>query len=132
MTSAEYEIELAVRWRDCDAMGHVNNAVYATYIEQARVDFLEEVVGLDTQGDGLVLASLTIDYLEAIEMDATVTVTLLVQDIGTTSITVSHEIRAGGSLKAEAEARFVHIDREEGTPTPIPDHWLARIEPFAG
>ena len=40
-----FETTIGVRYRDIDAMGHVNNAVYATYLEQARVRYVDHVLG---------------------------------------------------------------------------------------
>jgi acyl-CoA thioester hydrolase len=57
-----YTTDIEVRYRDLDTMGHVNNAVYATYLEQARMDYFRDLLGLtmdDVQG---VIAHLEIDY----------------------------------------------------------------------
>lgn len=55
--------ERPVMLRDLDAFGYVNNAVYLTYVENARVGFLSEVAGLRTiEQIGNVMASATLDY----------------------------------------------------------------------
>lgn len=77
-------IGLAVRFRDVDANGHVNNAVYATYTEQARMRYVDEVAGADLEVTGLVLATLEIDVRRPIEFGETVTVATRVPDVGTT------------------------------------------------
>ncbi len=126
----EYEVTLAVRWRDCDPMGHVNNAVYATYLEHARINYLRDVAGLNPQRDGLVIASLSLDFHESLEMNTSVTIGVRVDDIGNTSMGMEYEIRSEGTLVAEAETQFVNVDRETGTPERIPTAWRERIQEF--
>lgn len=117
-----YTTEIDVRFRDIDAMGHVNNAVYATYIEQARTEYYRDVLAADLSGTSTVLASLSIDFRRAVELtDRTVTVSIDVAELGRTSITMTHEVRTGGQVVADAEATIVTLDPDSGEPTPIPD-----------
>ena len=117
-----YTTEIDVRFRDIDAMGHVNNAVYATYIEQARTEYYRDVLTADLSGTSTVLASLSIDFRRAVELtDRTVTVSIDVAELGRTSITMTHEVRTGGQVVADAEATIVTLDPDSGEPTPIPD-----------
>jgi len=128
MEEFPFEISLETRFRDVDSMGHVNNAVYVTYLEQARVVFLQDVAGLDTRESGIVIADLSIDYRRPIDLGGTVTVGLRVDDVGTRSIEQAYEIRADGDLAATARATTVHVDPETGESVPIPDEWRERIE----
>ena len=58
-----FETEIAVRYRDLDTYGHVNNAVYATYVEQARLAYLTTVLGAETPRDlSIVIAELTVEF----------------------------------------------------------------------
>ena len=117
-----YTTEIDVRFRDIDAMGHVNNAVYATYVEQARTEYYRDVLAADLSGTATVLASLSIDFRRAVELtDGTVTVSIDVAELGRTSITMTHEVRTGGQVVADAEATIVTLDPDSGEPTPIPD-----------
>jgi len=56
---------LQTRWRDLDAMGHINHAAYLTFMENARLEFYESL-GFSSrnsgQTDGIILASMTIQY----------------------------------------------------------------------
>ena len=58
---------VASRWRDMDAIGHINNATYLTYFETARVDFLKQL-GFDLLKrdveNGVILASMKVDYIK--------------------------------------------------------------------
>jgi len=117
-----YTADIDVRFRDVDALGHVNNAVYATYIEHARTRFFRDVLDLDISRASTVLASLSIDFRRPVELaDDAVAVTVEIADLGRSSATMTHEIRVGDAVAAEAEATLVALDPETGEPTPIPD-----------
>jgi acyl-CoA thioester hydrolase len=129
MTDFEYETELQVRFRDLDAMGHVNNAVYATYLEQARVDYYDEVLGVGLDDIDTVLVNLDIDYRHEVRLDdETVTIAMGVRDIGRSSVTVAYEVRAGDRVAATAETTQVYIDPEEGGSRPLPEEWVETME----
>ena len=59
---SEFSTDIQVRFRDIDAMGHVNNAVYATYVEQARTEYFEEILEEGLDAVSTVLASLELSY----------------------------------------------------------------------
>ncbi|WP_144925150.1 acyl-CoA thioesterase [Halorubrum salsamenti] len=128
-----YTTEIDVRFRDIDAMGHVNNAVYATYIEQARTTYFRDVLDADISSLATVLASLSIDFRYPVELtDETVTVEIEIANLGSSSVTMTHEVRTGGEVVAEAEATLVSLDPDSGEPAPIPDEYRSTIESFHG
>jgi acyl-CoA thioester hydrolase len=129
MTDFEYETELQVRFRDLDAMGHVNNAVYATYLEQARVDYYADVLGVGLDDIDTVLVNLEIDYRHEVTLaDGTVTVAMGVRSIGESSVVVGYELRAGDRVAATAETTQVYVDPEAGTSRPLPEDWIEKME----
>jgi len=129
MTDFEYETELQVRFRDLDAMGHVNNAVYATYLEQARVDYYADVLGVGLDDIDTVLVNLEIDYRHEVTLDdGTVTVAMGVRSIGESSVVVGYELRAGDRVAATAETTQVYVDPEAGTSRPLPEDWVEKME----
>jgi len=129
MTDFEYETELQVRFRDLDAMGHVNNAVYATYLEQARVDYYADVLGVGLDDIDTVLVNLEIDYRHEVTLaDETVTVAMGVRSIGESSVVVGYEVRAGDRVAATAETTQVYVDPDEGGSRPLPEEWIERME----
>ncbi|GAB7093378.1 thioesterase family protein [Halolamina litorea] len=121
----EYETTVGVRFRDIDAMGHVNNAVYASYAEQARVDYFDDVVDRDLSSTGSVLATIEIDYRRPIELDdGPLTIVVDVPHLGESSIPMTYDIyTADGDLAAEIESVQVVVDRESGSSRPMPDAW---------
>lgn len=128
MVTDSYEVDVDVRLRDVDFMGHVNNATYATYLEEARDAYFQDRFGESLVDIDTVLATLEIDYERPIEADADVTVELTIDELGTASIPITYEIHADGTRAATASTVQVVIDRETGDSRPIPDEWRTRIE----
>ena len=127
----EFRTTIPVRFRDIDAMGHVNNAVYATYLEQARADYYREIIGESLADVNTVLASLTIDFQRPIAPDQTVTVGLSVSELGESSIPMEYEIRReDGTVAATAETVQVAYDPETERSSPLPTAWRDAIEPL--
>ncbi|GAB3025480.1 acyl-CoA thioesterase [Natronobiforma cellulositropha] len=122
-----YVVTIDVRLRDIDFMGHVNNAVYATYLEQARAAFFREVIGESLVEADTVLANLTIDYEQPIDAADTVTVGLRVAPLGSSSLPMEYEVYAGDRRAATARTVQVVVDRERGRSRSIPEHWRERI-----
>lgn len=125
-----------VRFRDIDAFGHVNNAVFSTFAEQARVQYLIDVIGAP---DGfermpLILARLAIDFRSPIQLGERVTVESRVDRIGLRSIAMSHRICAGpeGRLAADVHSVLVTYDYAAATPMPVPADWRDRISAYEG
>ncbi|UIP00549.1 acyl-CoA thioesterase [Halobaculum sp. CBA1158] len=114
-----YETTIPVRYRDLDPMGHVNNAVYCTYLEEIRTAFFDDEVGVDLADSEAALASLDIDYRAPIRGTGSVRAVLEVADVGTSSLTFAYELHAEGSLVAEAET--VQVALADGEPAPLPD-----------
>ena len=125
-----YRTTVDVRFRDLDTMGHVNNALYATYLEEARAGYYREVLDESLPDVDTVIVSLSIDYQAPIGFGDTVTVLLAIPELGHSSIPMEYEIHVDESLVATAESVQVMWDRDLGTARPIPEAWHDRIESF--
>lgn len=125
-----YEQRIEVRWRDADALRHVNNAVYATYLEECRDGWLERVLGDDGALWDYVLARVAIDFRREIGLDEeAVLARVTLVRIGTSSLTLREEIRLlDGTLAAEAESVIVARDRETGRSRPLSEAERAALE----
>lgn len=132
MTDYSFQTDVDVRFRDLDAMGHVNNAVYATYFEQARVAYFEEVLDVPLRETASVLASLEIDFRRPLEIEDDVTVALRVPELGESSLPMEYEVRTGETLVATGETVQVAVDSETKSSRPIPDDWREQIKAFEG
>jgi acyl-CoA thioester hydrolase len=132
MTEYETEVAVPTRYRDVDSVGHVNNAVYVTYLEQARVEYIQAVFDASPIDPGFVVVHVSVDYERPIQLEEAVVVALRVSEIGESSITMEYEIRADDTRAATAESVIVPFDRESGTSRPVPDDWRERIESHEG
>jgi acyl-CoA thioester hydrolase len=113
--------QLDIRGRDLNPYGHVNSAVYATYLEECRNALIVELLdGVGAAGD-FALAHIAIDYRrELTTADGHVIVHSWVERIGTSSVAFREEIRtADGELAADSEAVIVAHDHETGRSRPI-------------
>jgi len=127
---------ITVRFRDIDAMGHVNNAVFFTYLETARVEYMRGVV-FRTQSRklpeaGLILAKISCDFKKPIFYGQPVEVGTRVTQIRVSSFLVEQRIEAGGQLAALSQAVVVRYDYEAGVSVRIPDEFRTRVEVFEG
>jgi acyl-CoA thioester hydrolase len=125
-----YEKRIEVRWRDVDALRHVNNAVYATYLEECRDGWLEQVLGEDGAMWDYVLARVAIDFRREIGLEEEVVLArATLVGIGTSSLALREEIRLlDGTLAAEAESVIVARDRETGRSRPLTEAERASLE----
>ena len=120
-----------VRFADLDGMGHVNNAVYSTYLEQARLAWF-----WSHDGDGadpmplrdVILARTEIDFRSPAVFGDTVDIGVRPTRLGTKSFDLEYELRAGGRLVAEARSVLVGYDYDRAESVPIPDRWRRRLQ----
>jgi acyl-CoA thioester hydrolase len=126
----QHEKRIEIRWRDVDAYRHVNNAVYATYLEECRDEWIDHA--LEGVGDAwdFVLARVAIDFRRELRLeDEAVVVTCRLERIGNASVTLREMIQTqGGELSAESEAVLVARDRETGRSRPLNDAERAAFE----
>ena len=127
---------LQVRFRDIDAFGHVNNAVFFSYVELARIRYLLDVLEPDEPFDRLplILARVELDYRSPITFGDDVVVDTRVERIGRTSFAMSHRMTAGpdGRLAADVQTVLVTYDYISARPIPVPDDWRRRLGEHEG
>ena len=124
-----HEKQIEIRWRDLDGLRHVNNAVYATYLEIGRDEFFENVLPEAKPWD-YVLVRLAIDFRRELRFeDRRVVVSCAVDRIGRSSITLREAIRtSSGEIAAESETVVVARDAEIGRPRPLTDAERTALE----
>lgn len=116
-----HEKRIQMRWRDQDAYGHVNNAVYLTYLEEVRDDWLERTLGSTGDIWDYVVARVAIDFRQELkEADGYVMARCELGRIGTASIRTRETLWTGdGTLAAEAQAVLVARDPSTGSSRPL-------------
>lgn len=122
---------LPIRWGDMDAYGHVNNTVYFRYMEQARVEWLEDR-GYQVRpgGDGPVIINAACTFLIPMTYPGTVEVRTYVGAIGRSSLQTYVEMRLAGeaTVYAEGLAKIVWWNTATGKSVPLPDALRAALE----
>ena len=118
---------LEVRFRDCDPLGHANNAVYLTYLEQARFSHWRSLWGfgspqLPADRPGVILARVECDYRRPARYGDTLEIRMRVAEIGRTSFRYEYEIVDDqGRTVLTAKTVQVMYDYRTETPVPVPD-----------
>lgn len=122
-----YTHRVEVRFVDCDPLGHVNNAVYLSYLEQARFGMWRRLWGFSgetamtaARGAGLILARAECDYRLPATYGDTLDVRLGLAGMGRTSFTYDYEVVDAGGGRTFAEARTVIVLYDYATSTPVP------------
>ena len=127
--------EIVPRFRDTDAMGHINNAVYVTYIEVARQAYWAR---LDRNPDyrrvPFILAHVTIDFRSEALVNEILEVGIRMDRIGTKSFAFAYEIWEKTTARTVVEATSVQVCYDYGTKQtlPMPDDLRRRLEAFEG
>jgi acyl-CoA thioester hydrolase len=114
-----------VRFRDLDGMGHVNNADFSTYLEQARLAWFGTSDTLPLSD--VILARTEIDFRSPVAVGETVEIGVRASRLGTKSFELEYELQAGGRLVAEAKSVLVGYDYSRGESSTIPERWRRRL-----
>jgi acyl-CoA thioester hydrolase len=127
-----------VRYGDLDPQGHVNNAKYLTYFEQARIQYMIEL-GLFTKDQsfmeiGVIIADVHISYFEPIYFGQNIKVGVHAANLGNKSMTWEQNILDADSGKelARGEVVIVTYDYKEEKTIPIPQEWREKFIEFEG
>lgn len=121
---------LVVRWGDMDSLGHINNAKFFTYDEQARLEYfqmLDGVVPGAWKSEGLILARLACDFVGQGHYPATLDVAFRVARLGRSSMETLCAIFEGERLVAVLQGVVVWFDYQGQKPAPIPESVKALI-----
>lgn len=126
-----FTTRIAIRWGDMDTMGHVNNAVYFRYIEQARIDWLSQLkCAPDPGGEGPVIINAHCTFLKQLEYPGDIEVRTFVGQLGRTSFETYHEIRrvdVPDVLCAEGGAKVVWVNFPQQKSTPLSEELRKKL-----
>jgi len=123
------------RFRDTDAMGHINNAVYVTYLEVARQEYwLRLGKETDYRRVPFILAHVTIDFRSEALVNEVLEIGIRCDWIGAKSFAFGYQIREQKTQRLVVEATSVQVcyDYGEKRTFPMPDALRARLEEFEG
>jgi acyl-CoA thioester hydrolase len=125
-----HEVRIPIRWRDLDAYGHVNNAVFLTYLEEARDAWVQSVLGAVTETWDFVLARVEIDYRRELRQeDATVLVRCDLVSFGRSSVRTREQVvTLDGVVSADSASVIVPRDPATGRARPLGERERAVLE----
>jgi acyl-CoA thioester hydrolase len=128
---------IEVRYGDLDPQGHVNNAKFLTYMEQARVFYFKQLKlweGGSFQNFGIILADVQISFTKAIQFGDPIRVGVCISQIGNKSMTSEYQIEDArdSSLFATGSSVLVAYDYRNKRSVPIPEAWRNLILQFEG
>lgn len=118
----------SVRFNDLDGMEHVNNAIFLTYMESARLAYLESLGAGQNPQKSLILARVEVDFRSPISYGEEVEIGVRTGRIGTKSFDLDHEVRADGRLAAEGKSILVAYDYTTGSSRELPAEWRELLE----
>lgn len=125
---------IQIRFNDIDQLKHVTNSVYQQYFDLGRLSYINEVLSeqMDWESEGLILASITIDYHKPITLYDSIRVYTSVNRIGEKSLQMVQQllIETTGEAAATSNSVMVCYSNRMGKTIPIPTRWRNRIEQF--
>lgn len=127
-------LPIQLRFADTDGLGHVNNAVFLTYCEMARVEYFNKVLGdlVDWKKEGIILARTEMDYRLPIFLNDKPIVHIACSRVGTKSFVMSYRIEENGKVFAEGNTVMVCYNFVDGVPILMPESWKQKIADFEG
>jgi acyl-CoA thioester hydrolase len=137
MTPSSFTVvtELEPRFRDTDAMGHINNAVYVTYLEVARQAYWKRFAAeTDYRNVPFILAHVTIDFRSEALMRETLLLAIRCEWVGGKSFAFRYAITEKLTQRMVVEAQSVQVCYDYGAKrsVPMPAELRARLESFEG
>jgi acyl-CoA thioester hydrolase len=130
----EYSPE--IRFADIDAMGHVNNAVYLSYFEQARIKFFRDAIGRkwDWQTQGILVARNEIDYKKPVFLNDRIIIRVECTHIGNKSFSLSYHvlrfIQDASEVCTDGKSILVCFDHSTHRSIPVPPQWRMALETY--
>lgn len=127
---------IEIRYGDLDPQGHLNNAKYLTFFEQARIQYLTRL-GLFKKGQsfieiGIILAEARVTFLAPVQFGTQIKIGMRISRIGNKSMTADYAMQDGSSNKdlATGSAVLVAFDYRTGKSIQVPEDWRKMITQF--
>jgi acyl-CoA thioester hydrolase len=128
-----FRYDVALRWSDMDAYGHVNNARFLTIYEEARVAMFfvgARAHGLGSFEEGIVIARHEIDYLKPVDYGDPVRIEMWISELRAAAFTVSYEMFDADILVSRARSVCVPYNLDRGFPRRLNDAERDFLRPY--
>jgi acyl-CoA thioester hydrolase len=129
----KFVYDVALRWSDMDAYGHVNNARFLTLYEEARVAMFfvgARAHGLGSFEEGIVIARHEVDYLKPVDYGDPVRIEMWISELRVAAFTVSYELFDDDVLASRARSVCVPYNLEQGFPRRLSDAERDFLKPY--
>ena len=122
--------KIQIRFSDCDMMGHVNNAVYLSYIEMARIHYFTHLFGTDRdwKKNGILVRKNEIEYIRPVLFRDDASIVAYITHIGNSSFVMAYELQVGEEVYTKAQSVLVYFNSETQKSSPIPDEFKVQLE----
>ena len=123
-------LKIQIRFADLDIMGHVNNTVYFSYFEMARVYYFKQLVGTEWNWNknGIVIAKNEVEYIKPVLLYHEPEIYVSTENIGTKSFTFVYELKVEGEIFAIGRSVQVCYDSVQQKPIPVPADMRSGLE----
>lgn len=132
--SYHHSTPIQIRFNDIDQLGHATNSVYQQYFDLGKMNYFNKVLEeqMDWEAEGLILASITIDYLTPIFLNDKVMVRSKIYQIGNKSLKMSQDLfdESTGQVAATSKSTMVCFSNKQQSTLVIPKRWRDRIAAF--
>ncbi|MCH2224935.1 MAG: acyl-CoA thioesterase [Crocinitomicaceae bacterium] len=122
--------EIQVRFSDLDVLGHVNNCVYLSYFETARVHYFGELLGYDWDWvkDGVLLVKNQVEYHKPVLLSHCPKITVSLTNMGRKSFQLTYALMVGKTLHASGSSTLVAFDSQIRETVSIPKRMREALE----
>ena len=122
--------KIQVRFSDCDMMGHVNNAVYLSYFEMARIHYFGMLLSKDRdwKKNGVLLRKNEVEYLSPVLLHDLPEISVFLEHIGSKSFSVAYELIVNGELRTTGKSVLVCYNSIENKSIEITDELRSALE----
>lgn len=133
----KHSTPIQIRFVDQDSLGHVNNANYLSYIELARIDYLQDILDIDfSSAESVILAKATVDYKLPILLNDKILVFTRYSRIGNKSFDLEYQLvrtnNGEHTIMATAHTVIVAFNYQQQKPISVPQHWKEKLEAYDG
>lgn len=132
MTEVKIEVHkkvFSIAWGDMDALGHVNNARYLDYFQEARIEWLSDLNIRMTEQTGPVVIHVACTFLKPVIYPATVTLCSKIHSLGNSSMVMDHELYQDEVLMAQGCSKIVWVDYRQSKSIPLPQVFRTLFNP---
>ncbi len=134
MNTCKFTINIPIRFKDIDYMGHVNNAVFFTFFEEGRKAFFYEIIKISNLDNfNFILAHSSCDFLKPVKMNDQIALQLWIDNMGNKSFTFIYKLisrKDDSVVYAKGKSVQVFFDYKKNRTIPIPKEFYDKVSEY--